>query len=86
MKEAYEREMYAFASDYARFDILYRYGGVYLDTDVELLQKIPNILLRDWGFTGMESNQKIAPGLIFAVEAGNEIVKEILIVIEQIVL
>lgn len=78
MKEAYEREMYAFASDYARFDILYRYGGVYLDTDVELLQKIPNILLRDWGFTGMESNQKIAPGLIFAVEAGNEIVKEIL--------
>lgn len=78
MKEAYEKKQYAFASDYARFDILYKYGGVYLDTDVELLKRIPDTLLMDWGFTGIEGNQKVAPGLIFACEAGNEMVKEIL--------
>ena len=78
MKEAYEQKKYAFASDYARFDLLYKYGGVYLDTDVELLKVIPDDMLNDAGFTGVESNLKIAPGLIFACEAGNPIVKEIL--------
>ena len=81
--EAYQNKKYAFASDYARFDILYRYGGVYLDTDVELIQKIPDDMLRDAGFTGVESNNKIAPGLIFACEAGNPIVREILDVYES---
>lgn len=77
-REAYEKKKYAFASDYARFDLLYRYGGVYLDTDVELLKKIPERMLAHKGFTGVESNNKIAPGLIFASEAGNPIVREIL--------
>lgn len=78
MREAYNHKKYAFASDYARFDILYQHGGVYLDTDVELLKPIPDILLLDEGFTGVESNNKIAPGLIFACEARNPIVGEIL--------
>ena len=78
MWEAYERKKYAFASDYARFDLLYQYGGVYLDTDVELLKVIPDELLAQMGFTGVESNMKIAPGLIFACEPGNPIVKEII--------
>lgn len=78
IREAYEKKMYAFASDYARFDILYKYGGIYLDTDVELLQRIPDDFLLDGGFTGVESNNKIAPGLIFACEPGNSIVKEVL--------
>lgn len=77
-KEAYEKKKYAFASDYARFDLLYRYGGIYLDTDVELLKKIPEQMLVCQGFTGVESNNKIAPGLVFASKAGNSIVKEIL--------
>lgn len=78
MKEAYEQKKYAFASDYARFDLLYKYGGVYLDTDVEMLKAIPDQFLRDSGFTGVESNNKIASGLIFACEPGNILVKEIL--------
>lgn len=77
-KEAYEHGKYAFASDYARFDLLYQYGGVYVDTDVELLKPIPEEMLEDVGFTGVEGNLKIAPGLIFACEAGNPVVKEIL--------
>ncbi len=78
VKEAYEAKKYAFASDYARFDILYKNGGVYLDTDVEMIKKFPNKFLEKEGFTGVESNCKIAPGLVFACKAGNPIVLEIL--------
>lgn len=78
MQEAYDKKMYAFASDYARFWLLYKYGGVYLDTDVELLKAFPEDFLEKAGFTGVESNNKIAPGLVFACEARNPIVKEIL--------
>lgn len=77
-QEAYNAGKYAFAADYARFEILYKYGGVYLDTDVELLKKIPDYLLKEKGFTGVEANNRIAPGLIFGVEAQNPLVKEIL--------
>lgn len=83
MKEAYEQKKYAFASDYARFDLLYKYGGVYLDTDVELLKAFPDSFLNNKGFTGVESNNKIAPGLVFACEVGNPIVKEIIEMYQQ---
>lgn len=76
-KEAYQKKKYAFVSDYARFDILYQYGGVYIDTDVEFIKKLPDSFLEDEGFTGIESNNKIAPGLVFACKPGNPIVREI---------
>ena len=38
--EAYAAKKYAFVSDYARFWILYHYGGVYFDTDVEVIQPL----------------------------------------------
>ena len=37
-KEAYEAKKWAFVSDYARFWILYKYGGIYFDTDVEVIK------------------------------------------------
>ncbi len=76
--EAYRKKKYAFASDFARFDILYKYGGVYVDTDVEFIKCIPDYFLNGKGFTGIEANNKIAPGLVFACEPGNLIVKEII--------
>lgn len=81
--EAYQHKKYPFASDYARFDILYRYGGIYLDTDVELIKRIPELFLKDEGFTGVEGNNKIAPGLVFACKPGNPIVKEIIDMYEK---
>ena len=66
VREAYEARMWAFVSDYARFDILREHGGIYLDTDVELLKPIPDWALRDDGFTGMEASGLVSPGLIFA--------------------
>lgn len=44
MYEAYQAGKWAFVSDYARIDILHQHGGVYLDTDVELLQSLDSFL------------------------------------------
>lgn len=78
IKEAYEAKKYAFAADYARFDIIYNYGGIYFDTDVELLKPIPEEYLEYKGFMGMEGNKKVAPGLILASAPKEELMKEIL--------
>lgn len=47
VKQAYETGKWAYVSDFARLDILYRHGGIYLDTDVELFQSIGNICAGD---------------------------------------
>lgn len=54
-KEAYAARKYAFVSDYARFDILYKNGGVYFDTDVEVIRPMDDII-ESGAFMGMERN------------------------------
>lgn len=66
--EAYQAKKYAFVSDYARFWILYNYGGIYFDTDVELIKPIYDIINKGpfWGCEGSSCNINtigIAPGL-----------------------
>lgn len=56
MKEAYEAGRWAFVSDYARLDICYTYGGIYLDTDVEVLKPFDDLLSLE-GFCGMEAGK-----------------------------
>ena len=64
-KEAYKAKKYAFVSDYARFWILYNYGGLYFDTDVEIIKPIDDII--DYGsFMGCEN----LPDKPIAVAAG----------------
>ena len=43
-QQAYEAKKYAFVSDYVRLAVLYRYGGIYLDTDVELVRPLDELL------------------------------------------
>ena len=83
--EAYSVGKYAYVSDYARLRILYEHGGVYFDTDVEVIKPIDDIL--DAGpFMAFEKNTNakvdemlnVAIGLGFAVEPGNPIIREIL--------
>ena len=62
MKQAYENKKWAFVTDYARLDIVYEYGGIYLDTDVELLKPLDH-LLDCKGFMGFEDDEKVATGL-----------------------
>ena len=51
--EAYKLKKYAFVSDYARFWILYKYGGLYFDTDVEVIKPMDDIIARG-SFMGLE--------------------------------
>lgn len=74
MKEAYECKKWAFVSDVARLDILYQEGGIYLDTDVELLKPLDD-LLNCKGFMGFEDNKQVASGLGIAAEAKSPIIE-----------
>jgi len=75
MKEAYEKKRYAFVSDYARLDIIYNEGGIYLDTDVELIKPLDNLLNLSC-FMGMELVGKVNTGLGFGAEKGNALILE----------
>lgn len=78
IRKAYEQKMWAFVSDFMRFDILYQHGGIYLDTDVELLKRIPEEILNQQAFTGVEGHGKVNPGLIFACGKGHWLAEEML--------
>lgn len=75
--EAYERKKYAFVSDYARFLVIYNHGGIYFDTDVEVIRPFDDILERG-AFMGMEQFHGVAPGLGIGAEAGHGFYREIL--------
>lgn len=63
-RQAYDCKKYAFVSDYFRFRILYQYGGLYLDTDVEILRPFDDLLADYEMIFGFENKQYVAPGLI----------------------
>jgi len=77
MREAYEENKWAFVSDYARLKIIYDEGGIYLDTDVELIKPLDD-LLEEKCFLATETTGYINTGLGFGAEKGNEIIKEML--------
>lgn len=76
-KEAYEREKYAFLSDVVRLFVIERFGGIYFDTDVEVISDYDDILKKG-AFFGLESTGKLATGLGFGAEKNNWLVKAIL--------
>lgn len=76
VKQAYENKKYAFVTDYVRLYALYTQGGVYMDTDVEVLKPL-DIFLVDNAFSGFESNEYVPTG-IMGSEANLPIFKELL--------
>lgn len=74
--QAYGSGKWAFVSDYARIDIIYEYGGVYLDVDVELVKNIDEMLRND-AFCGFETNRYVAFGLGFGAKRFHPIMREI---------
>ena len=76
-KDAYEAGKWAFVSDVARLYIIYHHGGIYLDTDVELLKPLDSFLNQK-AFMGVEYNGLIATGLGFGAEKHMEVIKELL--------
>lgn len=85
LKSAYEAKAWAFVSDYARLQIVYEQGGIYLDTDVEVVKSL-DPLLEDSCFVGVQQTMGwIATGLGFGAEAGNPMVKAMLDEYEELV-
>lgn len=69
--QAYRAGKWAFVSDYARLDIIYTYGGIYLDVDVEVVRNL-DPLLKNQMFCGFEKGNLINTGLGFGAEKGFE--------------
>lgn len=81
-REAYEAKKYAFVSDYARFWILYNYGGLYFDTDVEVIKTMDDIIERG-PFMGIELIEadgmpQVNPGLGLGTESEKKIYCKVL--------
>ena len=78
VQEAYAAKKFAFVSDYVRLWVLEREGGVYLDTDVEVLRSF-DPLLSDIAFIGLEESKALLPGTcVMGCEAHCEWVKDML--------
>lgn len=54
LKAAYENKQWAFVSDYARFDTIYKHGGIYLDCDMEIIKPLDKFLYDDMFFGVVE--------------------------------
>ena len=83
MAAAYQEKKWGFVPDYARLDIIYTYGGIYLDTDVEIIKPLDDLLSNE-AFAGIEQSEinagkaYIALGLGFGAEKHNPAIKAFL--------
>lgn len=76
-KESFQLKKYAFVSDYVIYKVLYDFGGIYMDTDVEVLKNLDQFLENE-AFTGFEDEQMVAPGLILGSMKGNLLIKDMM--------
>lgn len=81
-RDAYGIKKYAFVSDYARMWVLYHYGGVYFDTDVEVIRSLDDILSQG-GFMGFETSEYVNPGLGIALPKTSKIAFDVMKRFEQ---
>lgn len=77
MAEAYRAKKYAFVSDVMRLLVLEQYGGVYFDTDVEIIRAFDDLLVYK-AFFGFETYEFVNTGIGFGAEAHNSIVEQML--------
>lgn len=79
IKQAYDAKRWAFVTDFVRLDIIYQYGGIYLDTDVELIKSLDSIIENN-AFAGMECVDglylSVNTGLGFGAEKNHPIIAE----------
>ena len=75
VEQAYEAKKYAFVSDVARLMVVYKSGGIYMDTDVEVIKPLDD-LLENRAYMSFENNENINSGQGFGAEAGMPFLKE----------
>lgn len=77
IKEAYAARRWAFVTDFVRIDVVFQYGGIYMDTDVELIRSLDSLLEHE-GYIGLEANSEyLGLGAGFGAEKGNQILRDI---------
>lgn len=76
VEEAYENKRFAFVTDYVRLYAMYTQGGIYMDTDVEVIRSLDEFLSCK-AFSGFESTQYVPTG-IMASEKGTPIIRELM--------
>lgn len=81
-KMCYEQKKYAFLTDYVRLWVVEKYGGVYFDTDVQVLKSFDE-LLESSSFFGFETGEYVNTGIGFGAIAGNEIVRQMIYEYDQ---
>ena len=74
-RTVYERKMWAYVADYIRVKVLYNNGGIYLDTDVEVIKDM-SPLLNEPAFVGMQ-NETLTEPAILGAQQGNMFIKKI---------
>ncbi len=77
VRQAYEAEKWAFVTDYVRLKVVHDFGGIYLDTDVELLKNL-DFLLANKAFFGFEEGRSVATGLGFGAEKGTPLLQSLM--------
>ncbi|MBR3241349.1 MAG: glycosyl transferase [Parasporobacterium sp.] len=74
VRQAYEAKRWAFVTDYVRLYALYNQGGIYMDTDVEVIHPLDGFLHHS-GFSGFEDDENIPTG-IMAAEVGHTLIQK----------
>lgn len=68
-REAYQARKYAFVTDYVRLHVLNVEGGIYMDTDVEVLKNLDEFLSLP-GFSGFEGDKYVPTGIMASEKNG----------------
>jgi mannosyltransferase OCH1-like enzyme len=63
VRQAYDAKKWAFVSDYVRLWAMVNYGGIYMDTDVEVVKPLDNFLNQK-AFSGFEDEKNIPTGIM----------------------
>lgn len=83
MYEAYKAKKWGFVSDFARLDIIYNHGGIYLDNDIEIIRDLEDLLYQD-AFAGVDNSWHISLGLGFGAKKHHSLIKELLMLYENL--
>ena len=84
-KYCYEHKLWAYLSDYVSLAVVEKEGGLYFDTDVEVVKKPIELLTSCQAYFGWETNEFINTGLGFAAEAHHPAVKTMMVMYDRLV-
>ena len=77
VRQAYEAKKWSFVTDYVRLKVVYDQGGIYMDTDVELIKPLDKFLSHS-AYFGFEDGKFVATGLGFGAEKGLPLLREMM--------